>query len=580
MLLIVSIPPNNSDSMTYHLSRIAYWLQNQSLGYYYTHNIRQTSFPFNAEILCLWTMIASKLDHLVGFIQFICYLLSGTIIFRCLREYLRVSLIPALTVVLIWYSLPENVLQSTTPQNDLVVSYFIIANLTYLLFGLSGKSSYLVFSGITVGLAVGTKITAILYFCPLTLFLLYIIIRKKHLLKKVGLWFGTAVVSLMIVGSYSFIQNYIYHNAYLGRLNRYVLTQTLEKGSSVFLENLFNFIVNQTGLEFYISTFSDYYNVATSKAGEAVFKVFHILPNVPDSYLYGGFFFNNWAHKFKIHEDFSFFGSVGLILLGIAVYVLIFEIIKFIRKKTTFSSRYFIFAYLCLSYLLILSFVYKWDPWLSRYFVSMVLIAIPLLAKIFNSDRETFKRLGTVIIIYSVLFLIPTTFMNQLKPLNPYKRSIGDPFWYLLPYTTRTQFNTPEALPQINGIGWAPLSWNRDYEGLRYLLRPREEKFIRNYEALIPENSRVGVILGFYQWDYPLFGNKLNRTIIPVNTRNIQDENFNYLVVSKKELQKRKKLKKLVSERYVKKAYIGWTHSGEHMNLYIPKNKDRIGWEI
>ena len=42
---IVVVPPNNSDSMTYHLARVGYWMQYGSFYPWTTTNIRQTVFP-------------------------------------------------------------------------------------------------------------------------------------------------------------------------------------------------------------------------------------------------------------------------------------------------------------------------------------------------------------------------------------------------------------------------------------------------------------------------------------------------------------------------------------------------------
>jgi len=53
IVLIVYVPPNTFDSMTYHLSRIGFWMQHQSLEHFYTTDTRQTCFAFNSEILMM-----------------------------------------------------------------------------------------------------------------------------------------------------------------------------------------------------------------------------------------------------------------------------------------------------------------------------------------------------------------------------------------------------------------------------------------------------------------------------------------------------------------------------------------------
>ena len=67
-VLILTVPQNNYDSMTYHLSRVGYWLQHQSLAAWLTPNPRQTTFPINAELGVLWTVLFSGSDCWSGLI--------------------------------------------------------------------------------------------------------------------------------------------------------------------------------------------------------------------------------------------------------------------------------------------------------------------------------------------------------------------------------------------------------------------------------------------------------------------------------------------------------------------------------
>ncbi len=51
------VPPNNWDSMSYHLSRVGYWLQNRTLSPYLVQDTRQLYLLPNAEILLLWPIV-------------------------------------------------------------------------------------------------------------------------------------------------------------------------------------------------------------------------------------------------------------------------------------------------------------------------------------------------------------------------------------------------------------------------------------------------------------------------------------------------------------------------------------------
>src|SRR5438046_547892 len=70
----VTTAPSNWDSMTYHLSRAAYWLQQGSIAHYDGASIRQLASPPNAEILFAWTMSLAGDDSFVTVIQWLALL--------------------------------------------------------------------------------------------------------------------------------------------------------------------------------------------------------------------------------------------------------------------------------------------------------------------------------------------------------------------------------------------------------------------------------------------------------------------------------------------------------------------------
>jgi hypothetical protein len=53
-------PLSGFDDRMYHASRVAYWMQNESLLPYPTHNERQVAFPFGSELYFLWPALMTK----------------------------------------------------------------------------------------------------------------------------------------------------------------------------------------------------------------------------------------------------------------------------------------------------------------------------------------------------------------------------------------------------------------------------------------------------------------------------------------------------------------------------------------
>jgi hypothetical protein len=63
LALAVLTPPNNWDSMSYHLSRAAAWYQHHRVGYVAAHTERENVFAPNGEILILFTFVFAHGDR-------------------------------------------------------------------------------------------------------------------------------------------------------------------------------------------------------------------------------------------------------------------------------------------------------------------------------------------------------------------------------------------------------------------------------------------------------------------------------------------------------------------------------------
>ena len=124
-LLAIFIPPNNWDSMAYHLPRVEHWIQNKNIYPYPTNIIRQIVSPPLSEYIITNFQILSNSDtfsNLVQFASFILILFTGTLIFSCLK----ISFKGQLFLLLALLSLPMPLFQATTTQTDLLASFFFL----------------------------------------------------------------------------------------------------------------------------------------------------------------------------------------------------------------------------------------------------------------------------------------------------------------------------------------------------------------------------------------------------------------------------------------------------------------------
>jgi hypothetical protein len=118
--------PQNWDSMTYHLARVAHWIQNASVAEYRTHIPRQNVLGPGAEYLLLVVQVIARSDALANALQTLCYAL---VIFGApavgrlagVPRAIAPWLAPAVA------SVPMAILQASTTQNDLVAAALTIA---------------------------------------------------------------------------------------------------------------------------------------------------------------------------------------------------------------------------------------------------------------------------------------------------------------------------------------------------------------------------------------------------------------------------------------------------------------------
>jgi 4-amino-4-deoxy-L-arabinose transferase-like glycosyltransferase len=197
--LIVGTAPNDYDVLWYHLARAAFWKQQHAIAYIPGANdARLNGFPPNAEIADSFTMILGKTERFAGFVQLTALAATMVAIAGTARR-IGLGTRQALFAALLFATLPVVVLQSATALNDLVFGAFL-ACCAYFLFSWTRMSLSL--AALALGLAIGTKITALLALPVLALLGAFLYPRRRWpALVLVGAA-GTAL------GSYWYLLNF------------------------------------------------------------------------------------------------------------------------------------------------------------------------------------------------------------------------------------------------------------------------------------------------------------------------------------------------------------------------------------
>jgi hypothetical protein len=157
--LALFTPQNDGDALQYHLTRAAFWRQQEAIGYVdNVADVRINAFPPLAEILTSFTMVGSGSVRLVGLVQLTAMLAAACAVYGIARR-VGVGTRGALLGGLLFLTLPIVALQASTAFNDVVVASFAAAAAFFVL----GRSrTDVVLVGTAFGLLVATKVTAAL----------------------------------------------------------------------------------------------------------------------------------------------------------------------------------------------------------------------------------------------------------------------------------------------------------------------------------------------------------------------------------------------------------------------------------
>jgi len=201
---------NNWDSQTYHMARVENWIQYQSINHFPTNIGRQVFMPPFAEWQILHFQLLAGGDRFASFVQW--YSLVGaavaaSFVARLLGAGGWGQLLAGVAVC----TTPMAMLQSTSTQNDVVASFWVLATAALGMavsearkvrskaldssFTLRSSLTFwpLLAAGAALGFAALTKATTYLYLAPVGLFLTIVACRR------LGVW-RTALIIPCIVG--------------------------------------------------------------------------------------------------------------------------------------------------------------------------------------------------------------------------------------------------------------------------------------------------------------------------------------------------------------------------------------------
>lgn len=173
LLLVVAVvsPPNNVDSLQYHMSRVVHWAEQGGLQHYAAVYVPALIHPINAELLILHARLLWGNDKMANLVQWTNMVgsLIGVVGITALLGGRKTACWLAIAFAA---SVPIGILEATSTQNDYVTAFWLIAFLFFVILSMQRALTRLegLCTGLALGLGMLTKATFYLYVLPALLF--------------------------------------------------------------------------------------------------------------------------------------------------------------------------------------------------------------------------------------------------------------------------------------------------------------------------------------------------------------------------------------------------------------------------
>jgi hypothetical protein len=449
-LVALLVAPSNWDSMTYHLSRAAYWLQFHSADHYPGGTVRQLGSPPNAEMLQAWTMLLSGTDRFASLVQWIALLGLGTTVFSGAR-LLGFPAPASLFAAGLFVAMPQPILQASTTQNDLVVSFLVTASALFAVRGLRDRAhGDLAVAAAAGGLAVGAKGTALVAGAGLLILIAAAIRRYRPGRHTIVVGATLAVGSIAVFGSFNYVLNARAGHLF-GGVNQQVKRTSAVPANAMRVGWGF---LDTPGMSL------PWLDLASRRPAQELFPdVEQVVAPAPEFH---------YQIDSSVQEDTSGFGLVGFVFLVPVI------LIAALGRRSAPRQR--VLALASLAYFALFVATLEWNPWIGRVLIPMVALGAPLLACLY---WRPWTRIAAVIL--ALASLVPCVIINQQKTLLVEKGQ--------------------KNILQLDRIAQESV------------IRPQMDSVIRYVLGHVRPGQSVGVAGNEDSWDYPFFGEHRDRRV-------------------------------------------------------------------
>ena len=398
-IVAVVAAPNTGDSMVFHMSRVAHWIQNRTVAHYPTHILKQIYMAPWAEFPIAHLQVLSAGDRWANMVEYAA-MLGGLIGVSLVAKELGGGIFDQVFSVSFVASIPSGILQASSSQTDWVAAFWLVS---FVYFGLRASSTleekthiHLCFaSGAALGLSVLSKSYSYMYALPFVVWFLFEAARNRgrNVWKTVGI---VLVVSLALNAGH-YLRNFnMFGSPFAPRDELASVTNQVVSFKAAASNVLRNVAVN-------LGTPFDTINRGIDQGVFRIHSALGIDVNDPrTTYLtnkFGaGYSFEENAAPNPLHFVFVIVTGVAFVLLH--------------KRNTVRVSRY---ACCTLAGFLLLCVMLKWARCYPRYHLTFLTLAAPLVAM--QLGRMVGSRMTAACSVVLLVCGMPMVFWGEPRPL-------------------------------------------------------------------------------------------------------------------------------------------------------------------
>ena len=404
-VIAVVAPPNTWDGMSYHMARVAHWIQGQSVRHFSTSYLPQLYQMPWAEFAITHLQILSGSDMFANCVQW--GSMAGSLIgVSWLAGLLGASTPGQIISAVVAATLPMGILQGSSTQNDYVVTFWLIGFVSLSLRWLTAPSApshtkslfYATGAGASLGLALLTKGTAFIYAAPFAIWIAWLMFKR---LKARALAYGLLVATAALLINFGHFSR---NMALFGKPLTVGPGQERVTNSVHSPAALLSNVIRNISLQ--LGTPSQAVNARIDRAVRKAHDVLGISVDDPRTTTWG---------KFQIRRTSTYEDDAGnpvhlaLIVMSFAICLL----------SPTFRSqrRQMVYLIAVIATFLLFCLLLKWQPWNSRLHLPFLVLSCPLVGLVLENFRR--GRLAAPVVLGLCVAALPWLCFNQSRLLLP-----------------------------------------------------------------------------------------------------------------------------------------------------------------